>query len=141
MTNLTHNRLDVLINNAGCMVNTRTLVTVPDTDLELDTNFATNTLGTYLLTTGLVPLLARSVRISPPVLQYSIPSPAARSEQPRVVTVSSGGMLVQKLDTEDLQFTKECSVLPLSLDHVSMHCRSAATGRSYVGISFHVSVL
>ena len=70
MTNLTHNRLDVLINNAGCMVNTRTLVTVPDTDLELDTNFATNTLGTYLLTTGLVPLLARSGQNTPPVLQY-----------------------------------------------------------------------
>ena len=68
MTNLTHNRLDVLINNAGCMVNTRTLVTVPDTDLELDTNFATNTLGTYLLTTGLVPLLARSGQIIPPCI-------------------------------------------------------------------------
>ena len=76
MTNLTHNRLDVLINNAGCMVNTRTLVTVPDTDLELDTNFATNTLGTYLLTTGLVPLLARSGQNTP--LHYNTEYPPLR---------------------------------------------------------------
>ena len=75
-------KLDVLVNNAGCMVNTR------ETNKEgLDMNFATNTLGTYLLTTGLLPLLEKS-------------------DQPRVVTVSSGGMLVQKLDVEDLQFQK-----------------------------------
>ena len=29
-----------------------------------------------------------------------------KSEEPRVVTVSSGGMLVQKLDVDDLQFEK-----------------------------------
>merc|ERR1712209_123798 len=50
-------------------------------------NFATNTLGTYLLTTGLLPLLEKS-------------------DQPRVITVSSGGMLVQKLNVDDLQFQK-----------------------------------
>jgi len=77
-----NSKLDVLVNNAGCMVNTR------ETNKEgLDMNFATNTLGTYLLTTGLLPLLEKS-------------------DQPRVVTVSSGGMLVQKLDVEDLQFQK-----------------------------------
>jgi len=77
-----NSKLDVLVNNAGCMVNTR------ETNQEgLDINFATNTLGTYLLTTGLLPLLEKS-------------------DQPRVVTVSSGGMLVQKLDVEDLQFQK-----------------------------------
>ena len=77
-----NSKLDVLVNNAGCMVNTR------ETNKEgLDMNFATNTLGTYLLTTGLLPLLEKS-------------------DQPRVVTVSSGGMLVQKLDVEDLQFEK-----------------------------------
>ena len=74
--------LDVLINNAGCMVNTREM-----TEDNLDKNFATNTLGTYLLTVGLAPLLEKST-------------------QPRVVTVSSGGMLVQKLNVEDLQFEK-----------------------------------
>lgn len=36
-------RLDVLINNAGCMVNTREL-----TEDNLEKNFATNTLGTFL---------------------------------------------------------------------------------------------
>jgi len=77
-----NSKLDVLINNAGCMVNTR------ETNQEgLDLNFATNTLGTFMLTTGLLPLLERSA-------------------QPRVVTVSSGGMLVQKLDVSDLQFSK-----------------------------------
>jgi len=75
-------QLDVLVNNAGCMVNTREL-----TEEGLDKNFATNTLGTFLLTAGLAPLLERSLA-------------------PRVVTVSSGGMLVQKLDTVDLQAAK-----------------------------------
>ena len=75
-------KLDVLINNAGCMVNTR------ETNQEgLDMNFATNTLGTFMLTSGLLPLLLQS-------------------DQARVVTVSSGGMLVQKLDVTDLQFEK-----------------------------------
>ena len=75
-------KLDVLINNAGCMVNTR-----QTTKEGLDLNFATNTLGTFMLTYGLLPLLEQS-------------------DQPRVVTVSSGGMLVQKLDVTDLQFEK-----------------------------------
>lgn len=76
-----HN-LHVLINNAGCMVNQREL-----TEDGLEKNFATNTLGTYILTTALIPTLKRS-------------------ENPRVITVSSGGMLVQKLNVEDLQFEK-----------------------------------
>jgi dehydrogenase/reductase SDR family protein 12 len=73
-------QLDVLVNNAGCMVNEREL-----TDDGLEKNFATNTLGTYLLTTGLIPVLEKS-------------------SDPRVITVSSGGMLVTKLDPHDLQF-------------------------------------
>ncbi|XP_026074016.1 dehydrogenase/reductase SDR family member 12-like [Carassius auratus] len=76
-----HN-LHVLINNAGCMVNQREL-----TEDDLEKNFATNTLGTYILTTALIPSLKKS-------------------ENPRVITVSSGGMLVQKLNVEDLQFEK-----------------------------------
>jgi len=75
-------KLDVLINNAGCMVNTREL-----TDEKLEKNFATNTLGTYMITQSLLELLKQS-------------------QAPRVITVSSGGMLVQKLDVEDLQFEK-----------------------------------
>jgi len=74
-------KLDVLINNAGCMVNKREL-----TEDQIEKNFATNTLGTFLITSGLIDLLNKS-------------------EEPRVVTVSSGGMLVQKLNVDDLQFS------------------------------------
>ncbi|XP_051869261.1 dehydrogenase/reductase SDR family member 12 [Pristis pectinata] len=76
----THGKLNVLINNAGCMINQRQM-----TADQLESNFATNTLGVYILTTALVPLLQKS-------------------EDARVITVSSGGMLVQKLNVEDLQF-------------------------------------
>ncbi|XP_006879580.1 PREDICTED: dehydrogenase/reductase SDR family member 12 [Elephantulus edwardii] len=72
-------KLNVLINNAGCMINKREL-----TEDGLEKNFATNTLGVYILTTGLIPVLEGE-------------------QDPRVITVSSGGMLVQKLDTDDLQ--------------------------------------
>ncbi|KAM7380061.1 hypothetical protein PAMP_003381 [Pampus punctatissimus] len=75
-----NNTVHVLINNAGCMVNQREL-----TDEGIEKNFATNTLGTYILTTGLIPALKKA-------------------EDPRVVTVSSGGMLTQKLNVDDLQF-------------------------------------
>eukprot|EP00092_Neocalanus_flemingeri_P015866 GFUD01017176.1.p1 GENE.GFUD01017176.1~~GFUD01017176.1.p1 ORF type:complete len:323 (-),score=104.13 GFUD01017176.1:146-1114(-) len=75
-------KLDVLINNAGCMVNKREL-----TEDQIEKNFATNTLGTFLITSGLMNLLKKS-------------------EEPRVVMVSSGGMLVQKLNVDDLQFSK-----------------------------------
>ncbi|XP_032150455.1 dehydrogenase/reductase SDR family member 12 isoform X2 [Sapajus apella] len=72
-------KLNVLINNAGCMINKREL-----TEDGLEKNFATNTLGVYILTTSLIPVLEK---------EYD----------PRVITVSSGGMLVQKLNTDDLQ--------------------------------------
>ncbi|XP_007471746.1 PREDICTED: dehydrogenase/reductase SDR family member 12 [Lipotes vexillifer] len=71
--------LNVLINNAGCMVNEREL-----TEDGLEKNFATNTLGVYVLTTALIPVLEKE-------------------HDPRVITVSSGGMLVQKLNADDLQ--------------------------------------
>ncbi|KAM4700743.1 dehydrogenase/reductase SDR family member 12 [Discoglossus pictus] len=74
------NKLHVLINNAGCMVNKREL-----TEDGLEQNFATNTLGMYILTTALIPALEKE-------------------DNSRVVNVSSGGMLVQKLNTTDLQF-------------------------------------
>lgn len=78
-----NDRLNVLINNAGCMVNERTL-----TEDNLEVNFATNTMGTYILTMGLLPLLQKS-------------------DKPRVITVSSGGMYTQKLNVKDLQFENE----------------------------------
>ncbi|XP_020319193.1 dehydrogenase/reductase SDR family member 12 [Oncorhynchus kisutch] len=74
--------LNVLINNAGCMVNKREV-----NDNGLEKNFATNTLGVYLLTQSLIPLLQKS-------------------RDPRVITVTSGGMLVQKLQPDDLQSAK-----------------------------------
>ena len=49
-----HDRLHVLINNAGCMVNKREL-----TDEGIEKNFATNTLGTHVLTKKLIPLLQK----------------------------------------------------------------------------------
>ncbi|XP_076600525.1 dehydrogenase/reductase SDR family member 12 [Chaetodon auriga] len=74
--------LNVLINNAGCMMHKRELNAEG-----LEKNFATNTMGVYILTQGLIPLLQKS-------------------RDPRVITVSSGGMLVQRLRVDDLQSEK-----------------------------------
>jgi dehydrogenase/reductase SDR family protein 12 len=74
--------LSCLVNNAGCMVNDRTV-----TEDGLEKNFATNTVGTYIITEALMPLIQKS-------------------EDPRVITVSSGGMLTQKLHLGDLQSEK-----------------------------------
>jgi len=71
--------LDVLINNAGCMTDPRTV-----TSDGLEANFATNTLGAHILTESLIPALSKS-------------------SDARVIMVSSGGMLTQKLDANDLQ--------------------------------------
>ncbi|KAG7229276.1 hypothetical protein INR49_012934 [Caranx melampygus] len=74
--------LNVLISNAGCMMHKR------EVNAEgLEKNFATNTMGVYVLTQTLIPLLQKS-------------------RDPRVITVSSGGMLVQKLRVNDLQSEK-----------------------------------
>ncbi|CAI5694610.1 unnamed protein product [Oreochromis niloticus] len=71
--------LNVLINNAGVIMSQR------DLNAEgLEKSFATNVLGVYILTKSLIPLLEKSA-------------------DPRVITVSSGGMLVQKLRTGNLQ--------------------------------------
>nr|XP_002132114.1 dehydrogenase/reductase SDR family member 12-like [Ciona intestinalis] len=78
-----HEKLNVLVNNAGCMVNDRKTTEVGNLEL----NFATNTVGTYVLTQELVPLLLKSTK-------------------PRVITVSSGGMYTQKLNVKDLQSEK-----------------------------------
>nr|CAD7577019.1 unnamed protein product [Timema californicum] len=106
------------VNNAGCMVNSREV----DGD-GLERNFATNTLGPHILTKLLIPALKnahtgtqevsilghqRSYRHSRS--EYSLSSvliPALKkSDKPRILMVSSGGMLVQKLNAEDLQFEK-----------------------------------
>ena len=73
-------RLDVLINNAGALLHKR------QTSADgLEMTFAVNTLGYFLLTELLLPLL-----------KTSAPS--------RVLNVSSGGMYLAKLDVDDLQF-------------------------------------
>lgn len=72
-----HASLDVLINNAGCMVHEKKL-----TSDGVEYNFAVNTLGTYVLTLHLMKALSHS-------------------PQGRVITVSSGGMLLEKLDHAD----------------------------------------
>lgn len=76
-------RLDGLIHNAGVLPHSRA-----ESAEGVELTFATNVLGPFLLTLELQSLL-----------QKSAPS--------RVIFVSSGGMYTQKLNVEDLQFTRE----------------------------------
>jgi dehydrogenase/reductase SDR family member 12 len=76
-------RLHVLVNNAGALVNERTL-SVDGIEL----TFATNVLGPFLLTNLLLGLLEKS-------------APA------RIVNVSSGGMYTQRIHLDDLQMSGE----------------------------------
>ncbi|CAA0109074.1 3-beta-hydroxycholanate 3-dehydrogenase (NADP(+)) [Halioglobus japonicus] len=71
--------LDVLINNAGALFNSRA-----ETDEGFEQSFALLLLSPYRLTEGLKPLLAKAA-------------------SPRVVNVVSGGMYSQKLEVEALQ--------------------------------------
>ncbi len=75
-------RLDVLIHNASVLPSQRTLSADG-----IETTFATNVLGPFLLTHLLLPTLKGS-------------APA------RIIWVSSGGMYAQKLDVDDLQFER-----------------------------------
>lgn len=71
--------LNVLVNNAGAIMSER------EVNAEgLEKSFATNVLGVFILTKSLIPLIEKS-------------------PDPRVITVSSGGMLVQKLRIGNLQ--------------------------------------
>jgi retinol dehydrogenase 14 len=74
-----HDRLNVLVNNAGMTSATRT-----ETVDGLETVFATNHLGPFLLTNLLLPVLMAS-------------APA------RIVIVSSGAQAMGKIDFDDLQ--------------------------------------
>ncbi|XP_046393343.1 dehydrogenase/reductase SDR family member 12-like [Ischnura elegans] len=78
----TVNHCHVLVNNAGCMLHEKQV----DAD-GLEKNFATNSLGTHILTRKLLPLLKKA-------------------EKSRVVNVASGGMLLQKLAHDDIQLEK-----------------------------------
>ena len=70
----------------------------------IETNFATNSLGTYILTTQLIPTL-RLHASQPPVVDAATTATSAAAA-PRVITVSSGGMLTHKLDVTDLMTEK-----------------------------------
>jgi hypothetical protein len=74
--------LHILVNNAGAMVHTR-----QHTAEGVERNFATNTLGTWALTELLLPALEKS-------------APA------RVITVSTGGVLSECLEVDDLEWGK-----------------------------------
>lgn len=80
-----HDRLDVLVNNAGMSLPTRSV-----TADGIETVFATNHLGPFLLTNLLLP-----------VLTAAAPS--------RVVIVSSGVQAMAKIDFEDLQGARSYS--------------------------------
>eukprot|EP00043_Microstomoeca_roanoka_P001217 m.31583 g.31583 ORF g.31583 m.31583 type:complete len:324 (-) comp10697_c0_seq1:384-1355(-) len=75
--------LDVLINNAGCMTHKKVI-----TGDGFESNFAVNVMGPYVLTTMLLPALRKS-------------------SDSRVINVSSGGMLLHKLNADDPQLEKE----------------------------------
>lgn len=75
--------VSVLVNNAGAMIHE-----VKETEDGFEMGFATNTLGTFALTEGIRPLLERTGRET--------------KVTPRVVTVSSAGMLTEDLEIEDL---------------------------------------
>ena len=81
-------RVDILVNNAGCMVDGR-----PLTPEGIEVNFATNVIGPYLLTEKLIPKLA------------SVPQNSGEKNS-IVLTVTSGGMLTQKLEPEDIQLSR-----------------------------------
>jgi dehydrogenase/reductase SDR family protein 12 len=75
-------RLDVLVNNAGVLPLQREV-----TPERYELTWATNVLGPFALTWGLLPALRRS--------------PA-----PRVITVTSGGMYPVRLDLDDWSWTR-----------------------------------
>ncbi|KAL7642665.1 UNVERIFIED_CONTAM: hypothetical protein RMT77_007230 [Armadillidium vulgare] len=78
----THGHLDVLIHNAGLLVHEREV-----DDDNIETMFAVHSLAVHLITLILLPVLRRS-------------------NDPRVIIVSSAGMLTVKLDSSDLNFEK-----------------------------------
>lgn len=78
-----HKKLDVLVNNAGCMAHEQHI----DSD-GVEYNFATNVLAPHILTRLLTPALLKS-------------------ERGRVIMVTSGGMLLEKLDVDDPQLMKQ----------------------------------
>ena len=82
--NFEEDHVDILVNNAGCMVDGR-----PLTSEGIEVNFATNVIGPYLMTEKLIPKLGNT-----------------KEGKSVVLTVTSGGMLTQKLEPTDIQLSK-----------------------------------
>jgi len=78
-------RLDALVNNGGALTAERT-----ETDDGLELTFATHVVAPFILTERAVPALERGI-------------------EPRVITVSSGGMYGNPISLKDLQTTKNYS--------------------------------
>ncbi|KAG1688808.1 G patch domain-containing protein 1 [Nymphon striatum] len=101
--------LDALLNNAGCMENDQ----IVDED-GLEKNFATNVLGEYALVMLSIMILFNincnerdQDAKSPYIMTLNmIPLLEKSPNHPRVLNVSSGGMLLQRLDVDDLQSKK-----------------------------------
>jgi dehydrogenase/reductase SDR family protein 12 len=74
-------QIDILVHNAGCMIHEKKY-----TKDGIETNFATNTFTLFYFTRLLLPLLHK---------------------ESRVITVSSGGMLTQKLVTDDIYMDED----------------------------------
>lgn len=86
----TEPRLDILIDNAGAIFPERHL-----TEDGIEGAFATMTVGPFALIAGLRPLLERS-------------------DDPRVITVTSGGMYTQRLPLDDLAYARGTYSGPLA---------------------------
>ena len=82
--NFEEDHVDILVNNAGCMVDGH-----PLTSEGIEVNFATNVIGPYLMTEKLIPKLEN-----------------VKGGKSVVLTVTSGGMLTQKLEPTDIQLSK-----------------------------------
>jgi len=90
--------LHALVCNAGVMRHRRA-----HTSEGYEYNFAVNTLGTHVLMTGLRPVLGRTARE-----ETNRETSCGRGAYytPRVIVVSSGGMLTEALEVKDLEFKK-----------------------------------
>ena len=79
-----HGKLDVLVNNAGEMFP----VYEKTKSENLEINFATNVVGPFALTTGLIPLLKKSVN-KPRVVRLIMFFPLLSRERAKILSVGS----------------------------------------------------
>ncbi len=86
---LTIDRLDALVHNGGALHADRTTVTGPTTD-ELELTLGTHVVAPFMLTAKAIPALSNG-------------------SDPRIITMSSGGMYSKAIDLDDLQTVKNYS--------------------------------